>query len=178
MKLIFGKKTADLYINQGLNNTLIDQRIFLVRNIRNIKEQNANLHSDNFCIQRINQICKSVSRQNFPDLNSNLSPTLNSDVSTTSDKDQNEFILIQNKTRKSNLFKKILLMKIYGIPESYIGHWIWLHETFGLNSKIFFSFHHLLSEVYNLDLKNENTEFKRIVEVFESEFFSTNKNLE
>lgn len=163
IKLIFGKSAAELFLKQGINNTLMDQRITLFKNLR-IQTK-----------MRLVTPPKSPSRSSSRILNTpqkikgslltvdGASQTEHSYHKSNTPNPQNRQF-IQNVDNFEILNKVISLMKIYGIPMRYIEHWLWLFRFSHCLPNKFLSFHDLLCNVYNLDPRNDHPDFQQILQ--------------
>ena len=153
IKLVFGINAAKQFLNQGINYTFIDQKVGFFRKIsgqnRKKKKKDEDFSQKSFSKSLGNSTDKSSSSEN-----------LNSEIN---EKKSLNLDFLRKQIQKLGMQKIILLMKIYGVPMSYIDHWIWLHLQLGFDSKEFVSFHFLLSEVYNFDLYNYNPEIESIL---------------
>jgi hypothetical protein len=170
IKLIFGLNAAKQFLNQGINYTFIDQKIQIFRKF-------SNQHQKSEKRKKRQKIKKDLSGSNGDlKLNSSLDHSTQKSLSSESiyseidDKTLSELTFLKEQIHTFGFSKIIILMKFFGVSQSYIDHWVWLHLNMGTHSEKFISFHQLLCEVYNFSLSNEsNPEFQKILKMLKSQ---------
>lgn len=151
IKLVFGAHAADLFLNQGINNTLIDQKneILLQINSRLAPARPASAAKPN----------------EFGSLETDSSKSVSADLeSPARDAGRSKGLsLLRQRVEALGMSKVVLLMKIYGVPFDYIDHWVWLFSRSQQSAAKFLGFHRLLKQVYNLKLTQQQSEFDKIL---------------
>jgi hypothetical protein len=162
IKLIFGKSAGKLFVKQGINNTLMEQRAQMFKFLESkIKKKfvESTKNSDRENGDKFN-LSKKL-RESQISTDKDVSSTENNDMKVTE-------VNPQSLTTPQKVDNQIVLnnivscMKIYGIPMKYIDHWLWLQGNAGSFPEKFVSFHGLLSSAYNLDPRNENQDLQKV----------------
>lgn len=148
IKLVFGAHAADLFLNQGINNTLIDQKneILLQINSRLAPARPASAAKPN----------------EIGSLETDSSKSVSADLESPA-RDAGRLSLLRQRVEALGMSKVVLLMKIYGVPFDYIDHWVWLFSRSQQSAAKFLDFHQLLKQVYNLKLTQQQSEFDKIL---------------
>lgn len=165
IKLVFGGHAADLFLNQGINNTLIDQKNQLLHQIKHKSKPDLTA-SD---AQNVSQMAKVVrpiakhsgSSETDSGKSLSLDPTSPVRIKIRAD----DLPELRLRVEALGMAKVVLLMKIYGVPFRYVDHWVWLFSNSDQEASKFLEFHALLKKVYNLNLTQRQSEFDKILDV-------------